>query len=46
MISKQYTKAEDIKCYVEGCTEHLAPAEPTELERAAAWTSWDYVGTN
>jgi hypothetical protein len=44
MISKQYTEAQDTKCYVEGCEEHQA--EMTELERAAAWTTWDYVGTD
>lgn len=46
MISRQYTKPEDIRCDLEGCPEHPAQPEPemTELERAAAWTTWDYVG--
>lgn len=43
MIAKEYIEAEDTKCYVEGCTEHTE-APTTELDRAAAWTTWDYVG--
>jgi hypothetical protein len=34
----------EIRCYVDGCTDHDPAEEMTELERAAAWTTWDYVG--